>query len=59
MARIGRRGRLWLRSFHIFFMVLWIGAVVSQVEVWLKVVVHYRPLMRHLKYLTFSPAQVA
>jgi uncharacterized membrane protein len=31
MARIGRNGRLWLKSFHIFFMVLWIGAVVSQV----------------------------
>jgi uncharacterized membrane protein len=33
MARIGRRGRLWLRSFHIFFVVLWIGALVSQVVI--------------------------
>jgi uncharacterized membrane protein len=33
MAKIGRKGRLWLRSFHIFFMVLWIGAVVSQVVI--------------------------
>jgi hypothetical protein len=31
MKRIGRRGRLWLRAFHIFFMGIWIGAVVSQV----------------------------
>lgn len=30
MARIGRKGRLWLRAFHIFFMGLWIGAVVTQ-----------------------------
>ena len=30
MARIGRKGRLWLRAFHIFFMGLWIGAVVAQ-----------------------------
>jgi uncharacterized membrane protein len=33
MAKIGRRGRLWLRSFHIFFMMLWIGAIVSQVVI--------------------------
>jgi uncharacterized membrane protein len=26
MARIGRKGRLWLRGFHIFFFGLWIGA---------------------------------
>jgi uncharacterized membrane protein len=30
MRKIGRQGRLWLRSFHIFFMALWIGAVFSQ-----------------------------
>ena len=30
MAKIGRKGRLWLRAFHIFFMALWIGAVVTQ-----------------------------
>jgi uncharacterized membrane protein len=33
MTKIGRKGRLWLRSFHIFFMVLWIGAVVSQMVI--------------------------
>ena len=30
MARIGRKGRIWLRAFHIFFTGLWIGAVVTQ-----------------------------
>ena len=30
MKKIGRRGRLWLRSFHVFFMALWIGAVICQ-----------------------------
>jgi hypothetical protein len=29
MARIGRRGRLWLRAFHIFFMGLWLGGIIS------------------------------
>ena len=33
MARIGRKGRLWLRAFHIFFMGLWIGAVISQMVI--------------------------
>jgi uncharacterized membrane protein len=33
MARIGRRGRLWLRAFHIFFIGLWVGAIVSQVVI--------------------------
>jgi uncharacterized membrane protein len=33
MARIGRKGRLWLRAFHIFFMGLWIGAIISQVVI--------------------------
>jgi hypothetical protein len=29
MAKIGRKGRLWLRSFHVFFMGLWVGAIIS------------------------------
>ncbi len=29
MARIGRRGRLWLRGFHVFFMALYNGGVIS------------------------------
>jgi hypothetical protein len=29
MARIGRKGRLWLRAFHIFFMGLYIGGNIS------------------------------
>jgi uncharacterized membrane protein len=29
MAKIGRRGRLWLRSFHIFITGAWIGASLS------------------------------
>jgi len=33
MKKLGRRGRLWLRSFHIFFMGLWIGAVISQMVI--------------------------
>lgn len=33
MARIGRKGRLWLRAFHIFFVGLWIGAIISQVVI--------------------------
>jgi uncharacterized membrane protein len=33
MARIGRKGRLWLRAFHLFFMGLWIGAIISQVAI--------------------------
>ena len=33
MAKIGRKGRLWLRSFHVFFMGLWVGAIISQVVV--------------------------
>ena len=30
MARIGRKGRLWLRAFHISFMGLYIGGVISE-----------------------------
>jgi uncharacterized membrane protein len=30
MARIGRKGRLWLRAFHLFFMGLYIGGVISE-----------------------------
>ena len=30
MAKIGRQGRLWLRTFHIFFMALWIGVAASE-----------------------------
>ena len=33
MKKLGRRGRLWLRAFHIFFMALWIGAVVTQMVI--------------------------
>ena len=33
MARIGRKGRLWLRAFHLFLMGLYIGALVSQVVI--------------------------
>jgi uncharacterized integral membrane protein len=27
MAKLSRRGRLWLRAFHIFFLGLWIGGI--------------------------------
>ena len=30
MARIGRKGRLWLRGFHTFFFVSWIGAQICE-----------------------------
>jgi uncharacterized membrane protein len=33
MARIGRKGRLWLRAFHIFFMALYVGGVISKVVI--------------------------
>ena len=33
MAKIGRKGRLWLRAFHLFFMGLWIGAVITQMVI--------------------------
>ena len=33
MARIGRKGRLWLRAFHIFFMGLYIGAAISELVI--------------------------
>jgi len=33
MARIGRKGRLWLRAFHIFFMGLWVGAIISELVI--------------------------
>jgi uncharacterized membrane protein len=33
VAKIGRRGRLWLRSFHILFVGLWIGAGLSEIFV--------------------------
>ncbi len=33
MARIGRKGRLWLRAFHIFLMGLYIGALISEVAI--------------------------
>lgn len=33
MARIGRKGRLWLRAFHIFFMALWMGAIISELVI--------------------------
>ncbi len=33
MARIGRKGRLWLRAFHVFFMGLFIGAEISALVV--------------------------
>ena len=29
MKKLGRRGRLWLRGFHIFFTGAWIGALLS------------------------------
>jgi uncharacterized membrane protein len=29
MAKIGRKGRLWLKGFHQLFFILWIGAAVS------------------------------
>lgn len=35
MAKISRRGRLWLRAFHIFFMGLWIGGVASTLVMFL------------------------
>ena len=31
MAKIGRRGRLWLRGFHIMFFGAWIGATLSAI----------------------------
>jgi len=30
MARIGRKGRLWLRAFHVFFMGLFMGSFISE-----------------------------
>lgn len=33
MAKIGRRGRLWLRSFHILFVGLWIGVGIGEILV--------------------------
>ena len=30
MKKLGRRGRLWLRAFHIFFMGAWIGVGISE-----------------------------
>ena len=33
MAKIGRKGRLWLRAFHIFFIGLWMGAIISQLVI--------------------------
>jgi uncharacterized membrane protein len=33
MAKIGRRGRLWLRSFHILFVGLWIGVGIGELFV--------------------------
>ena len=30
MVRTGRKGRLWLRAFHIFFMALYTGGVISE-----------------------------
>ena len=33
MARIGRKGRLWLRAFHIFFMGLYIGGNISELVI--------------------------
>jgi hypothetical protein len=30
VKKLGRRGRLWLRTFHIFFMALWIGVAASE-----------------------------
>jgi phage-related holin len=30
VAKISRQGRLWLRAFHLFFMVLWIGVAASE-----------------------------
>ena len=33
MKRLGRRGRLWLRAFHIFFMGLYIGGNISELVI--------------------------
>jgi uncharacterized membrane protein len=33
MARIGRKGRLWLRAFHIFFMTIYIGGIISELVI--------------------------
>jgi uncharacterized membrane protein len=30
VKKLGRRGRLWLRAFHISFMALWIGVLISE-----------------------------
>jgi uncharacterized membrane protein len=35
MAKLSRRGRLWLRAFHIFFMGLWIGGIASTLVMFL------------------------
>ena len=37
MARIGRKGRLWLRGFHTFFFVSWIGAQICETMITLMV----------------------
>ena len=37
MARIGRKGRLWLRGFHTFFFVSWIGAQICETIITLMV----------------------
>ena len=29
MAKIGRKGRLWLRGFHVLFIGIWIGTVIN------------------------------
>jgi uncharacterized membrane protein len=33
MAKIGRRGRLWLKGFHYLFFILWIGAGASELAI--------------------------
>jgi hypothetical protein len=33
MARIGRKGRLWLRAFHVFFMGLFMGVVITELVI--------------------------
>ena len=33
MARIGRRGRLWLKGFHELFFILWIGGGASEITI--------------------------
>ena len=35
MARIGRKGRLWLRAFHFFFMGLYIGGNISELVIFI------------------------